>query len=136
MLVFRLGTVTCGVNAEAVREILPAQPATPVPGAAAEVAGLMNVRGTLVTVVDGRRAVGPSPADRNGSVVLLDLGPRLIGLIVDEVLDLVSLRVGELTSRRDLPGVDARVVQAVGRWRDESFVLLDLDTLLGPILGR
>lgn len=132
---FRVGGLICGANAEAVREILPSQPATPVPGAPAEVAGLVNVRGNLVTVVDGRRAVGPPTAERDGMIVLLELDSRTIGLVVDEVLDLVTIPATDLAEREALPGVDPKLVRAVG-WRDrESFVLLDLDALLGPILG-
>jgi hypothetical protein len=57
LLVFRVGPLLCATEAERVREILPRLVATRIPGAPAVVAGLVNVRGTLVTVVDGRRAL-------------------------------------------------------------------------------
>lgn len=135
VLVFRVGGLTCGAHAEAVREILPVQPATRVPGAPDAVAGLVNVRGTLVTVVDGRRAFGHPPAAENGSIVLLDVAARTVGLVVDEVVDLVTVPEADLADREGLPGVDPRIVRAIGRRERESFVLLDLDALLGPIFG-
>ncbi|MGH7567778.1 MAG: chemotaxis protein CheW, partial [Gemmatimonadales bacterium] len=67
LLVFRVGTLVCAVAVEAVREILPRLEPTRIPGAPAVVAGLVNVRGTLVTVVEGWRALGqPAPEGRDG----------------------------------------------------------------------
>ncbi|HYX80953.1 MAG TPA: chemotaxis protein CheW, partial [Gemmatimonadales bacterium] len=56
LLVFRVGTLACAAEVDQVREILPRLPTTRIPGAPPAVAGLVNVRGTLVTVVEGWRA--------------------------------------------------------------------------------
>src|SRR6266480_7879061 len=61
LLVFRVGTLVCATEVEQVREILPRLPTTRIPGAPPVVAGLVNVRGTLVTVVEGWRALGQAP---------------------------------------------------------------------------
>src|SRR6266516_7801144 len=62
LLVFRVGTLACAAEVGQVREILPRLPTTRIPGAPPVVAGLVNVRGTLVTVVEGWRALGlPAP---------------------------------------------------------------------------
>src|SRR5438093_12208277 len=62
LLVFRVGNLVCAAEVDAVREILPRLPTTRIPGAPPVVAGLVNVRGTLVTVVEGWRALGlPAP---------------------------------------------------------------------------
>src|SRR5439155_2221136 len=62
LLVFRVGTLACAAEVDQVREILPRLPTTRIPGAPPVVAGLVNVRGTLVTVVEGWRALGlPAP---------------------------------------------------------------------------
>src|SRR5207245_6292808 len=67
LLIFRVGNLVCAAEADAVREILPRLGTTRIPGAPAVVAGLVNVRGTLVTVVEGWRALGqPAPADGGG----------------------------------------------------------------------
>ncbi len=92
----------------------------------------MNVRGSLVPVVDGRRALGHA-GNGQGSVVLLEVGERLVGFSVDEVLDLLSVSADALAGRVELPGIDPRLVEAVGRSEDRSFVLLDFDAVLGPI---
>lgn len=131
---FRVGELTCAVELRAVREVLPLQPATRVPGAPAAVAGVVNVRGSLVLVLDGRHALG-HPAGDGGSMVLLDAADRVVGVVVDEVLDLVTVGDGEWAERGALPGVDPRVVKAVGRSNGVAFILLDLNALLAPLLG-
>jgi len=140
LLVFRVGSLTCAAEADAVREILPRLAATRIPGASVLVAGLANVRGTLVTVVEGWRALGqaaPSHSDAGGTTVLLQVGParKTIGFIVDEVLDMLAVSGDALERREALPGLDPRLVRAVGRRAGRPFVLLDTDALLGPILS-
>lgn len=144
LLVFRVGTLSCAAEVESVREILPRLTATRIPGAPPVVEGLINVRGTLVTLVGGHKALGqPDPAaDGGGTTILLQVtgatgapGPRLAGFIVDEVVDLLSVPGDSLERRRALPGLDPTLVRAVGRRAGHVFVVLDTDALLGPILS-
>jgi purine-binding chemotaxis protein CheW len=152
LLVFRVGTLACAVDVDQVREILPRLPTTRIPGAPPVVAGLVNVRGTLVTVVEGWRALGlpplsptPSPeAGAIGSTIILELGKgeetgngagrKLIGFMVDEVMDMLAGGETALEDRTGLPGVDPTLVRAVGRRNGELFIVLDIAALLGPIL--
>jgi len=142
LLVFRVGNLICAAEVDQVREILPRLPTTRIPGAPPVVAGLANVRGTLVTVVEGWRALGqPEPAlgAEGGSTVLLEVGERrtLAGFTVDEVMDMLAVDPATLEERAGeggLAGVDATLVRAVGRRGDRLFVVLDVAALLGPIL--
>ena len=133
LLVFRIADLAVAADVASVREVLPAQPATRIPGAHAAVAGLINVRGTLVTLVDGRRALGRE-GEAGAPIVLLDVDARPVGFTVDEVVDFCTVPDEDLAPREELPGVDPRFVRAVGRRADLTFVLLDIDALLGPIL--
>jgi chemotaxis signal transduction protein len=156
LLVFRVGTLACAAEVDQVREILPRLPTTRIPGAPPVVAGLVNVRGTLVTVVEGWRALGqappspppdaaagsptPTPEVSAGSTIILELakgdegngGKKLIGFTVDEVMDMVA--AATLEDRHSLPGVDPTLVRAVGRRNGEMFIVLDVPALLGPVL--
>jgi chemotaxis signal transduction protein len=116
------------------------------------VAGLVNVRGTLVTVVEGWRALGlpplsPTPSPEGGAIgstIILELGKgeetgngagrKLIGFMVDEVMDMLAGGETTLEDRAGLPGVDPTLVRAVGRRNGELFIVLDIAALLGPIL--
>jgi len=134
LLVFRIADLACAVEVAAVREIAAAPHATRIPGAGGAVDGLINLRGELMPLVDGARLLGRTARPTDSSMVLLVHDDRTIGLVVDEVLDLFALPPEDLADRDALPGVDPRLVRAVGRRGDLTFVLLDLDALLGPIL--
>ncbi len=142
LLVFRVGRLVCAAAADVVKEILPRLPTTRIPGAPGVVAGLANVRGSLVTVVEGWRALElepPSGPDAGATTVLLEVGGaggggKTLGFTVDEVIDLLAVRDEELEPRRALPGLDPRLVRAVGRRAGQVFVVLDTDALLAPIV--
>ena len=136
LLLFRSAGQTFALDAAAAREILPLQAATRIPGAAPAVRGLVNVRGVLVTLIDAARAMGSdaAPAPGGGAVLLLDHAGRRVGLVVDEVLDLVVVDDAELEERGALPGVRPDLVRAVGAAAGHSFVQLETSALLEPLL--
>ncbi|HEV2291073.1 MAG TPA: chemotaxis protein CheW [Gemmatimonadales bacterium] len=135
LLVFRVGDLTCAVPVEAAREIVPLETVTRIPGAAEAVQGLVNVRGGLLTVVDGQRLLGQRSEEPGRSVLVLDAAGRAVGLAVDRVLDLVTMPAAELRDREVLPGLDPTLVRAVGRRDGHLFVVLDVDALLAPVMG-
>jgi len=143
LLLFRVGGLVCAAEAERVREIVPWFEPTRIPGAPPVVAGVVNVRGTLVTVVEGWRALRqPDPSadgggGGSGTTVLLEVGggKKILGFTVDEVVDLVSVGGETLDRRQALPGIDPTLVRAVGRRAGQLFVVLDTDALLTPILS-
>lgn len=160
LLVFRVGTLVCAAEVDQVREILPRLPTTRIPGAPPVVAGLVNVRGRLVTVVDGWRALrqdAPATNGGAGATLVLSLGrapdpaaadeeaDRLIGFTVDEVMDMLTVAGDVTVEDREsdgggggggLAGVDPTMVRAVGRRPGQLFIVLDIGALLGPILSQ
>lgn len=135
LLVFQVGDLTCAVPVEATREIVPVEPATRIPGAGTAVQGLVNVRGSLLTVIDGQRLLGREQGEAPESVLVLELAGRTVGLAVDRVLDLLTVPAGELQDRDGLPGLDPKLVRAVGQRAGHLFVVLDTDALLAPVMG-
>ena len=136
LLIFRLGPLACAAPASLIREVIPADPPVRVPGADAAVAGLVNVRGTLLTVVDGRRAAGiPDGESTPESVLVFDRGARGAGLSVDKVEDLIEVDAEALVAGEAMPGVDPGLVKAVGEHGGLVFALLDTEALLAPHLG-
>ncbi|HEU4569672.1 MAG TPA: chemotaxis protein CheW [Gemmatimonadales bacterium] len=135
LLIFLVGDLTCAVPVDLAREIVPFEPGTRIPGAVDAVEGLLNVRGVLLTVVDGSRLLGRPSQSAERSVLVLDLGAKLVGLAVDKVLDLATLTPAALQGREGLPGLDPRLVRAVGRRDDGLFVVLDTEALLAPVLS-
>lgn len=82
-----------GISVTAVQEVLPAQPMTRVPLAPPEVAGLLNLRGDVVTAVDVRRRLGlpERPADEEPVNVVVRCGSDRVSLLVDCLADVVDV---------------------------------------------
>lgn len=136
LVLFRLGSLPCAASASVVREVIPAGQPTRIPGALESVSGLLNLRGALLTVVDGRRAVGLTDAfTQPESVLVIDHDARAFGLAVDEVLDLIDVPQEDLAPGESLPGVDPLLVQAVGRHAGRVFAVLDVRAMLAPAMG-
>ncbi|MGI9042151.1 MAG: chemotaxis protein CheW [Gemmatimonadales bacterium] len=135
-VIFRIGALICAAPAGIVREILPRLPATRIPGVSEAIEGLVNVRGSLLTVLDGHVLLHQERrADDEGAIVLLDVGGRRYGLAVGQVLDFLEVPAHSVAQRADLPGVDPRLVRAVGLRGDQPFILLDVEALFAPIIG-
>ena len=135
-VIFRIGEVVCAAPAGIVREILPRLPATRIPGVPDEVEGLVNVRGSLLTVLDGHLLLQQQRrASDEGAIVVLDVKGRSYGLGVGQVLDFLEVPQAAVVERRELPGVDPRLVKAVGMDADRHFILLDVEAAFAPIIG-
>jgi purine-binding chemotaxis protein CheW len=93
VLVFTLAGRTRCAPVDEVREIVPIAPLTRLPGAPRYVRGLINLRGSLVTVIDASLCLYGVPADNNpdASILLVDRKERVAGVMVDSVFDIQSL---------------------------------------------
>jgi purine-binding chemotaxis protein CheW len=135
-VIFRIGEVVCAAPAGIVREILPRLPATRIPGVPDTVEGLVNVRGSLLTVLDGHLLLQQDRrVSDEGAIVVLEVKGKTYGLGVGQVLDFLEVPAGSVIERRELPGVDPRLVKAVGLASDRHFILLDVDAVFAPIIG-
>ncbi|HWA55910.1 MAG TPA: chemotaxis protein CheW [Gemmatimonadales bacterium] len=136
LVLFRLGSLVCAAPATGVREVIPAGSPTRIPGASASVSGLLNLRGTLLTVVSGARIIGlHRPEASPESVLVLDLAGRAVGLEVDEVIDLIEVPDDHLENGEAMPGIDPRLVRQVGHHDGRVFAVLELEKLVAPLLG-
>lgn len=129
-LLFRVGSTLYGCDVHDAQEILPLRPATRLPGAPAYVHGLVNVRGTIVTVLDlGRRLDPAHHRTSAGSVLLVRRRDRLVGLIVDAVVDVRPLDID-----RSAGSSDAALVRGLATLGGDTIVVLDLDALIAQVL--
>ena len=118
------------------REILPRLPATRIPGVAEAIEGLVNVRGSLLTVLDGHVLLQQPRQDLDeGAIVVVEVGGRRYGLGVSGVTDFLEVPEASVAQRTELPGIDPRLVKAVGVHDGRHFILLDIDALVAPIIG-
>lgn len=110
-LVFRAGGRVYACDVKHVREVVPLRAVTRIPGAPSCVLGLISVRGAIVTVLDAGSLLHRRPGQRDGAMVMLvDCGPRGVGLAVECVTDVRALRTDEEYQELDVRAVVTRVV--------------------------
>ena len=130
LLTFRLGQERLAVPLTAVSEVLPLVGCVPVPGAPHEILGVINVRGEILPVVDLWRALGQDgerDGESGGYVLFLKRGGRRVGLRVDALDAVRTVRAGEVRPveqmRTTLP---ARFVRGVTA---DTLIVLDADAV-------
>ena len=133
LLLFRLADQIGAIDLGLVREILPPPPATRLPGAPPYVRGLINVRGSVITVIDLPQRLYGLPARPGGPIMLIEHQNRVIGVAVDEVIEVQPLPpdgwqtpIGDL-----LPG---GIVYAMGEIDSQTVLLLDIPGLLTHVI--
>lgn len=95
---FLLDREEFGLPVESVREVLRVGEVTRVPQAPAHIRGVTNVRGGILPVVEIRTRIGLSPLDPGplARIVVLEVGDRALGLLVDRVTRVAKVRVSEI----------------------------------------
>jgi purine-binding chemotaxis protein CheW len=120
-----------GVPVASVQEVLKQQEVTPVPLAAREVSGLINLRGQIVTTLDLRTRLGlPARADGSSSVSVVvrgaDGGP--VSLVVDQIGDVLEAEESLLEPPPDTVPADVReLVMGICKLDDRLMLLLDTE---------
>ena len=131
-LLFRVAGKVYGCDIEAVREIIPYRPATRLPGAPPFVQGLINLRGTIVTVLDPGTRIDPArPPVRDGSIILATHGSRVVGVAVDEVMDVQGISEEHVEAHG---GARDALIRGLGHLESEVVVLIDIHTLVTQVL--
>lgn len=110
-LVVSTGGRRFGIPVEQVREVVRAEGVAPIPGMPLAQAGIVNVRGAIVTVLDLQAALGGARAPAPASVVLVQHGARAVGLAVDAVHDVRDVE-GESSDDVRVEPLDASAVVA------------------------
>jgi purine-binding chemotaxis protein CheW len=138
VLLFRLASRMYGCNLSAIREIVPYRKATRLPGAPDYVSGIINLRGTIMTVVHLGRRLGVSDETKpEGSIILVEYHSKCMGFEVDEVMDVQPLETDRMESASvDLAGGESvrGIVKGMGHVDGNVVVVLDVAQLVGQIL--
>jgi len=137
MVLFLLGDTEFGLPLEAVVEVARTPPITRVPSPPPNVCGILNLRGTLMTVLDGGSRLGGGPTMRRERVLILEAAPgeERIALLVDSVTDLWEVGLGEMeeppAEARTGAGGDA--VRGVVRRGRRVATLIEPGVVLAPL---
>jgi purine-binding chemotaxis protein CheW len=98
LLSFRVGEQEYSVDIMSVREIRGWTRATPLPHAPAHIRGVINLRGTVLPVVDLSTRLGMSPVDGDprNVIIVVQFASHTAGLLVDAVVDIIALQRADL----------------------------------------
>ena len=137
-LTFDLGAESYGVDILRVQEIRCWSPVTRLPLARPHVLGVLNLRGSLVPIIDMRVRLGLAQADFTPLTVIVvlsvetDGGIRECGLVVDNVSDVVEIPPAALRPAPHLGGGAAQeFIQSLATLGDRLLILLDCEALVG-----
>lgn len=134
LVCFRIGKESFGVDIFAVREIVRAQEITSVPGTAAHVLGIINLRGKIISVVDlsERLGLGSATVDRESRIFVVDLDGFTVGLLVDAATEVMKLAGESIEpAPEELKGaIHDNYLEGVGKLDGRLVIILNLRNLL------
>ena len=130
-LAFKLGDEEYAIDILKVQEIRANEAVTRIANAPAYLKGVTNLRGTIVPIVDLRVKLGMGSASQAGVVIILDLGGRVMGMVVDAVSDVVALAPDEVRPAPEFGSVvDARFISGIALVADRMMILVDITRLM------
>lgn len=132
-LTFALGQEEYGVEILKVQEIKGYTPATPIPNTPAHIKGVMNLRGTIIPVVDLRSKLALKETEYNQFTVIIVVmvGSKVVGLIVDAVSDVLNIPKQDIQAPPDFgSSVDVHFINGMAKAGEKIVMLLDIDKVL------
>jgi purine-binding chemotaxis protein CheW len=133
-LTFTLGQEEYGIEILRVQEIKGYSAITPIPNTPPHIKGVMNLRGTVVPVMDLRARFGMPAVELNRFtvVIVVSAGPGVVGVVVDAVSDVLNVAAGDIVPPPDLGGdVDTSQLTGMAKSSDHLISLLAIDRVVG-----
>lgn len=129
-----LGGKVFALNLGQVREVFELDSITPVPGMPASLAGVANLRGTIIPLVDFRSTFGVSISTTPKYAVIVRDGTRQVGILIDDVPEIRTIDADDLSasSTCDKP-VDHPLCSRVFKTEDKVSDMLEVPRLLDAV---
>jgi len=132
-LAFRLGAEEYGLDILTVQEIRGYENVTRIANAPEYIKGVINLRGTIVPIVDMRIKfqLGEPSYDQFTVVIILNVGGRTIGMVVDSVSDVITLAPGQIKPAPDMgSALNTDHVVGIGTLDERMLILVDINRLM------
>jgi purine-binding chemotaxis protein CheW len=132
-LTFALGDEHYGLDIMQVKEIRGYEPVTKIANAPAFIKGVLNLRGDIVPIVDLRLkfAVGDATYNEFTIVIMLHIGERIVGIVVDAVSDVINISIDEVKPPPQF-GVafDSQYLHGLAPVNEQMIILLNIEKLI------
>jgi len=137
-LTFTLGSEEYGVGILKVREIIGIMEITPVPHTPSYIKGVINLRGRVIPVLDLRLKFGMERQDYNERTCIIVVeveghsGAVQVGMLVDEVSEVLNISAQEIEAPPALGGIDTVTdnILGMGKIKGKVKILLDVDRVI------
>ena len=132
-LAFKLGNEEYGIKILKVQEIRGYESVTRIASAPEHVKGVVNLRGTIVPIVDMRIrfALGTPDYGPFTVVIILNIGGRTVGMVVDAVSDVTTLTPDQIKAAPDMgSSLNTEHIVGLGTVDERMLILVDIDRLM------
>ncbi|MBV2184008.1 MAG: chemotaxis protein CheW [Rhizobium sp.] len=132
-LTFTLGPEEYAIDILKVQEIRGYEQPTTIANAPAFIKGVINLRGIIVPIVDLRIKFGVGKVEYTPFtvVIILSLGGRVVGIVVDGVSDVTSLRGDQIRPAPEFAStVDTRYINGLGTLGERMLIVVDIGRLM------
>jgi len=129
--IFKIGEEDFGIEIDKVVEILNTQKVYTLPELPDFLSGVITVRGEVVPLLDLRRRFGITAAEAKELIIIVRYDVEKIGLLVDEIKEIISLNSNEIMAPPTLfKGLKKKYLSGIGKKDERVFILLNIDYLL------
>ena len=131
-MTFSLGDEEYGVDILKVQEIKGYVPTTRIPNSPHDVRGVLNLRGTIVPIVDLRRKFNLEEIayDQFTAIVVVVVQGRVMGMVVDSVSEVMSIPPADIQPPPDFGSLNGSMLRGMAKVGDNLIILLDIDAVL------
>jgi purine-binding chemotaxis protein CheW len=136
LVVFEVGDESFGIDISLVQEIIRLQPITEVPRAPMYVKGVINLRGSVIPVIDLRERFGFVIGEETKAtrIVVVNVLGNTVGMIVDAVSEVLRLATDAIEPPSTIvESVGSQYLKGIGKLEERLIILLDLDKLLAEM---
>jgi purine-binding chemotaxis protein CheW len=135
MLTFKLGAEHYAIDILKVQEIRGYEAVTRIANAPESVKGVINLRGNIVPIIDMRIRFNLPLANYDSFtvVIIVNVGTRVVGMVVDGVSDVVSLSSDQIQPGPTMAAIDQSCITGLGTLQDRMLILLDVQALLSDV---
>ena len=132
-LTFTLGKEEYGIDILKVQEIRGHEAVTRIANAPPFIKGVINLRGVIVPIVDLRIKfnLGDPSYDQFTVVIILNIGKRVVGIVVDGVSDVIQLNSDSLHPPPEFGSIlDTRFILGLGTVEERMIIMVDIEQLM------
>ncbi|WP_256077233.1 chemotaxis protein CheW [Massilia sp. YIM B04103] len=132
-LAFTLGQEEYGIDIQKVSEIRSYETPTRIANAPEFVKGVVNLRGLIVPIVDMRIKfnLGTPNYNQFTVVIILNIGSRVVGMVVDSVSDVTTLEPEQIKSAPEMGStINTEHIVGLGTLEERMLILVDIDKLM------